>query len=592
MIATIAPILSADGARAWISGANAMPTTQEVLGLLDELDRVCADELERQDIDFKEWDRKGRIQAVNLILETVICLANGGGGALVVGVCDKDVGRAKAIVGVPDFVDVNQLRRSIYDRTDPRLSPSIEELRVPEGTGRILVLQVRGELRPYTDSQGAAKIRVGTECKPLTGSLRAEMMASAGESDVTAGEVEGALDDLVSPRGMENLRAIAARQNKPEELLSKSDRDFLSSLELLSERGKLRRAGLLLVGKTEHITRHFPGYAWSFARMVSSTEYDNPERGKDCLAIAIPRIEEFIRPNNPVTTVEQGLLHLEFRKYPDIAIREALMNAFAHADYRIPGLIQVRLSDERLEIANPGGLIGGIAPENILRHAPIARNATLVNALISLGLVNRNNLGIGRMYRAMLLDGKEPPVIRDEGSAVRVVFMAGDFSAPFRGFVEETMRDGFRLSLEHLLVLNYLVRHEEIGLATAAQICQQDPREARESVRQLVTRGILEAHRQGAEPIWKLSRTVARQFSDLNLVLVRPLTRNEAAMASVLDAMENGPGGVRRGMSSGEIRELTGLDEAGAKYLMRKMREKGLVRSTGKGPLARWMPAE
>lgn len=569
-----------------------MPTTQEILGLLDELDSVCADKLERQDLDFKEWDRRSRKDAVDLLLETVICLANGGGGALVVGVCDKDVGRAQAIVGVPDYVDVNQLRRSIYDRTDPRLSPSIEELRVAEGTGRVLVLQVRGELRPYTDTQGAAKIRVGTECKPLTGSLRAEMMASAGESDITAGEVDGELDDLLSKRGMENLRAMAARQNKPEELLAKSDRDLLSSLELLSERGKLRRAGLLLVGKGEHIGRHFPGYAWSFARMVSSTEYDNPERGKDCLAVAIPRIEEFIRPNNPVTTVEQGLLHLEFRKYPEIAIREALMNAFAHADYRIPGLIQVRLSDERLEIANPGGLIGGISPDNILRHAPIARNATLVNALISLGLVNRNNLGIGRMYRAMLLDGKEPPVIRDEGAAVRVVFMAGDFSAPFRAFVEETMRDGFRLSLEHLLVLNYLVRHNEIALATAAQICQQDVREAKESIRQLVTRSILEAHRPGAEQIWKLNPRVAIQFSDLKIVAVRPLTRNEAAIARVLEAMESGPGGVPQGLSAVQIRELTGFDEAGAKYLMRKMREKGLVRSTGKGPLARWIPAE
>jgi len=69
----------------------AMPSRDEIEELLKELDRVPADDLESQFLDFKEWDTESRNRAVGLILETVICLANGGGGTLVVGVRDRKV---------------------------------------------------------------------------------------------------------------------------------------------------------------------------------------------------------------------------------------------------------------------------------------------------------------------------------------------------------------------------------------------------------------------------------------------------------------------------------------------------------------------
>jgi ATP-dependent DNA helicase RecG len=109
-----------------------MPTKEEIAGLLTKLDAVRVDELEDQTLDFKEWDRQSLKGAVAVIVEAVICLANGGGGTLVVGVEDRKIGRARAIVGVPDSVDVNQLKKAIYDRTDPKLTPTIEELRVPD----------------------------------------------------------------------------------------------------------------------------------------------------------------------------------------------------------------------------------------------------------------------------------------------------------------------------------------------------------------------------------------------------------------------------------------------------------------------------
>jgi ATP-dependent DNA helicase RecG len=138
-----------------------MPSTEEIEALLKELDRVTADDLEGQFLDFKEWDSRSTNQSVALILETVICLANGGGGTLVVGVRDRVVGRAKAIVGVPGAVDVNLLKKAIYDRSDPKLSPTVDELRVPEGTGRLLVL-----LRASTGLSIESQLTARSAAKP------------------------------------------------------------------------------------------------------------------------------------------------------------------------------------------------------------------------------------------------------------------------------------------------------------------------------------------------------------------------------------------------------------------------------------------
>lgn len=86
-----------------------MHTIAEINLLLDELDELPADDLEDQELDFKEWNNRSRKDAVNLVVEMAICMANGGGGTVVFGVKDNVVGRKKAIIGVPDEIDLNRL---------------------------------------------------------------------------------------------------------------------------------------------------------------------------------------------------------------------------------------------------------------------------------------------------------------------------------------------------------------------------------------------------------------------------------------------------------------------------------------------------
>lgn len=94
-----------------------MRSPSEIRALLNELEVRPADQLEDQDLDFKQWNERSMGDGVDIVVETAICMANGGGGTVVFGINDEAIGRSGAILGVPDIVDPNRLKRSVKDRS-------------------------------------------------------------------------------------------------------------------------------------------------------------------------------------------------------------------------------------------------------------------------------------------------------------------------------------------------------------------------------------------------------------------------------------------------------------------------------------------
>lgn len=566
-----------------------MKDLDEIRSLLDELEHQPADALEGQDLDFKEWNTRSIQDAVALVVEMAVCMANGGGGTVIFGVNDKAVGRSNAILGVPPEIDINRLKKAVYDSTDPKLTPVFQELPVPEGTGRLIVMQIYPGLPPYTDTQGRGKIRIGKDCQPLTGTLRRRIMVETGETDFTATPVSGMPESLVSAAAMERLREAARRENAPDDLLRRPDRELLATLGLIRD-GRLLRSGVLLTGTERAIRKHFPGYVWTHLRMVSDTDYSDRADGYDALPIALDRILDRIMADNPITTVPQGLFHFEIRTYPEIALREALLNAFVHADYRIHGPILVKQFRDRLEISNPGGLPGGITPQNILRHEPVPRNPALVDALTRLRLVNRSNLGVRRMYQALLIEGKEPPEILDEGEAVRVIFRASDLSVPFRLFVAQEADKGRILSVEELLTLQYLLRHPEIDTITAARITQQTESDAKETLSRMeLDLGYLERGGTGRGTYWRLRADLHRRLSAPGHPERDRRIDWEAAKTRVLSILKQRADRGESGLSNAEIRQITHLDRNQVVRLMRELRQENpQIQEPGRGRWARY----
>jgi ATP-dependent DNA helicase RecG len=550
-----------------------MRSAAEISQLLIDLDSVKADDLEDQDLDFKEWDIRSKNDAIAHVIEMAICMANGGGGTVVFGVRDKVIGRTNAILGVPPEIDQNILMKRVYDATDPKITPVFEDLRVPEGTGRLLVMQIYSGMRPYTDTAGHGKIRVGKDCQPLTGTMRRRIMVETGEGDTTADLIAGNADQHVSPGAVEVLKKIAAREQAPPDLLSLQDHEFLASLGLIVN-GQLTNAGLLLIGKEASIKEHLPHYYWIHLRMRDDTEYSDRAEGRDPLIIALSKITDRIMAENPVTTINYGMFHFEYRRYPEIVLREALMNALSHADYRINSPIMVKQYPSRLEISNPGGFIGGITPQNILHHPPVARNPRLVEALTKLRLVNRSNLGISRMYKYMLIEGKAPPIIEQPGDSVKVILKGGELSAPFRAFVEREAQSGRGFEVDHLLILDYLLSHREIDIPGAGALIQRTDTEARDILHTMEhERGYLEHGGSGRSLYWALHPAIYRELELNGHPYGDRRTEWEAAKMHVLSMLRQQKNSPENYLTNTDIRKITRLNRDQVKRLMRELRD-------------------
>lgn len=67
--------------------------------------------------------------------------------------------------------------------------------------------------------------------------------------------------------------------------------------------------------------------------------------------------------------------------YPERVVREAIVNAVVHRDYRLNRDIYVRIFDDRIEVESPGVFPGNITPANIARMGSKARNPLIASNL-------------------------------------------------------------------------------------------------------------------------------------------------------------------------------------------------------------------
>jgi ATP-dependent DNA helicase RecG len=223
------------------------------------------------------------------------------------------------------------------------------------------------------------------------------------------------------------------------------------------------------------------------------------------------------------------------------------------------------------------------------KSEPAARNPHLVEALTRLRPVNRSNLGVPRTYRALLIEGKEPPHIEDQGDAVKVLLIGGTLSAPFRAFVAEENQRGIDLSVDHLLILQYLLVHPEIDTATAARICQRREAEARDILSQMeVERNYLERGGTGRGTYWRIQSALYQKIVNRLSERTRRIDW-EAAKTRVLSVLKQRAVNKEPGLTNAEIRQITLLNRDQVKRLMAELRNESQVAIIGEGRNTCWV---
>ena len=116
--------------------------------------------------------------------------------------------------------------------------------------------------------------------------------------------------------------------------------------------------------------------------------------------------------------------------------------------------MRVQISDEGISITNPCGFIEGISADNLLDSELHGRNPILANALKQIGLAERTDRGIGRIYEVLLLYGRLLPDYIQPPSMVKLFIPKGLANQAFAQMIsEEQQRLEHSLSIYSLMVL-------------------------------------------------------------------------------------------------------------------------------------------
>lgn len=343
-----------------------------------------------------------------LLAENLVALANASGGLLVVGIDEQ--GRPTGDVWSED---VEAALREAVDLCSPPVESEWQAL--DEDQGRLVGIRVARSAQLHSLHDGRVLVRSGDENRVLSGEeiSRLANTKTAGdfEEELIAGATREDFDETILDEYLEKRAARGAgREARIEQLLFE--------IGATNREGTPTVAGILLFGKRPQaylpqsgiVFVKFPGTQPASGN--GETVYGRRDELSGTLARMVERAWSIVWEEMRVGAAVSALAREELTEYPRFAVREALINAVAHRDYRIRGRrIEIRMYSDRMEIISPGSLPGYITLDNLVEEH-FSRNPRLVNGLYQWGYIEELGLGIDRMIEEMVQAGHPPPHFR------------------------------------------------------------------------------------------------------------------------------------------------------------------------------------
>lgn len=111
-----------------------------------------------------------------------------------------------------------------------------------------------------------------------------------------------------------------------------------------------------------------------------------------------------------------GLKRIDKRDYPEVAIREALLNLIVHREYSYSASSFVRIYTDRIEFSSIGGLLKGITLEDIQLGISVCRNPKLANIFYRLELIEAYGTGIQKILDSYSESEIKPQFVTTENA--------------------------------------------------------------------------------------------------------------------------------------------------------------------------------
>ena len=281
-------------------------------------------------------------------------------------------------------LDVNEktlrdVSQAIAAHIEPAIYPCISR-QIMDGKP-CLKVEAEGWQSPYF-AYGRAYIRVADEDRKLSASeLKSLILEHNRDALRWENEPSGLTLEQLAPEKINHFLTLA---NLPEGAPASA----LEKLDLLRQGMPVNAAKLFFASAPIQLR------CAVFATRTSSTIIDRHDFDGDILEL-IEEAEKYILKNIHIGMRLEGLRRVDVPEISLKAIREALVNAFCHRDWRDPDYVQVAIFKDRLEIRSPGGLYGDLTLDEIRQgNVSRRRNPKIADLLRRIHLVEAWGRGV------------------------------------------------------------------------------------------------------------------------------------------------------------------------------------------------------
>jgi ATP-dependent DNA helicase RecG len=355
--------------------------------------------LENQTIEFKrEYNTK--------VKNTMLAFLNTDGGTLYLGI-DND----GSIYGVEGDIDLEARRVASSFRDAVRPDPSgyfkVEPEKL-EGKDIIVINVERGTAIPYCYAayglvpQGVY-VRVGSNTVMATREHIRQMIKDNGTGQFLS---ELSID--------QNLTFEYADKIFTEKDV-KFGKEQKQSLGLIRPDGRYTNLALVLSDQCPYTTKAaiFEG--------LNKEKFKDRKEFTGSLFKQIEDVHAYLHVFNRVRSTFEGVYRIDHPDYPDIAIREAFLNALIHRDYYLEGSVLVSMFDDRLEFMSLGGIMPGVTHDLMLAGVSVTRNEKLAQIFYRLNIIEAFGTGIPRIYGVYEKSPVQPAIpVVDGGFLIRI----------------------------------------------------------------------------------------------------------------------------------------------------------------------------
>ncbi len=407
--------------------------TNEAIELIE---KVSNRQYESCDIELKS----GKEGNPRKFYDTLSSFSNTSGGIIIFGIDEKN---NYEICGIKDVATMQRIIQEVSKEMEPVVRPIITPVEYKPGINLLLV-EVKEmdylEKPCYYKPLGIVKgsfIRTGDGDELMTDFeiYQFQMFKKQSQTELET------FDNITFDKNIDALKLDAylakAVENKPN--FANLPKDVVIEMLGLSRNNKPTLACILLFGKYPQEIAPLMTVNCTKVRgneYISSSNINERFIANESISGTIQQMfnlaYRFLLSNIKKTTIigEDGARKDRY-EYPETALRELLMNALLHRDYSyivrsIP--ISIAIFDNRIEISNPGSILGNYKIEDLGKEYLPIRNVFLCRNAEDLIATENRHSGILTSIEDMKKHGLLPPLFESNRGFFKVTLFNLDVS--------------------------------------------------------------------------------------------------------------------------------------------------------------------